>query len=98
MVSFKKKLQKLKQAIRTWNAPKKLNDNHLRKGHQSRLSLINTKVDQGNATSEDLNARVSSMKILSDIDKKEASDLAQKVKIKWSIEGDENTSFFFMEC
>ena len=95
MVAFKKKLQNLKQVIRNWNATKKLTDNQLRKEHQSKLSLIDNKVDQGIATSDDLNAWVSSIKILSDIDKKEASDLAQKAKIKWSIEGDENTSFFF---
>ncbi|GJS72623.1 RNA-directed DNA polymerase, eukaryota, reverse transcriptase zinc-binding domain protein [Tanacetum coccineum] len=34
------------------------------------------------------------MKILSDIDCKEASDLAQKEKVMWALEGDENTSFF----
>nr|GEV68415.1 RNA-directed DNA polymerase, eukaryota, reverse transcriptase zinc-binding domain protein [Tanacetum cinerariifolium] len=62
--------------------------------HQYRFSSVDTKVDQGTATSEDLNTQVSSMKILSYIDKKEASDLSQKAKIKWSIEGDENTSFF----
>nr|GEZ00908.1 RNA-directed DNA polymerase, eukaryota, reverse transcriptase zinc-binding domain protein [Tanacetum cinerariifolium] len=67
MLSFKKKLQNLKQVIR---------------------------VDQGTATSDDLRCRVSSMKILRDIKRKEVSDLAQKAKIKWAIEGDENTSFF----
>ncbi|GJX76532.1 RNA-directed DNA polymerase, eukaryota [Tanacetum coccineum] len=94
MVSFKKKLQNLKQVIRTWNATKKSFNNQLRKEHQALLSSIDVKVDQGSATTEDINARVSSMKVLSDIDKKEASDLAQKAKIKWAIEGDENTSFF----
>ena len=94
MVSFKKKLQNLKQVIRTWNATKKLTDNQMRKEHQALLSSIDIKVDQGSATPDDINAQVSSMKVLSDIDKKEASDLAQTAKIKWAIEGDENTSFF----
>ncbi|GKB47772.1 putative RNA-directed DNA polymerase, eukaryota, reverse transcriptase zinc-binding domain protein [Tanacetum coccineum] len=67
MISFKKKLQNLKQVIRAWDSSKKLSDNQLRKEHQTRLSLINAK---------------------------EASNLAQKAKIKWVIEGDENTSFF----
>ncbi|GKF53766.1 hypothetical protein Tco_0160676, partial [Tanacetum coccineum] len=66
----------------------------LRKECQAKLSLIDNKVDQGIATSHDLNDRVSSLKNLNDIDKKEASDVAQKAKVKWSIEGDENTSFF----
>ncbi|GKC15050.1 hypothetical protein Tco_1011832, partial [Tanacetum coccineum] len=54
----------------------------LRKEHQAKLSLIDNKVDQGIATSHDLNDRVSSLKILNDIDKKEASDVAQKAKVK----------------
>ncbi|GKC45716.1 RNA-directed DNA polymerase, eukaryota, partial [Tanacetum coccineum] len=94
MISFKKKLQNLKQVIRTWSSSKKLSDNQMKKEHQNCLSLIDAKVDQGTATSDDLNLRISSMKILSDIDRKEASELAQKAKVKWALEGDENTSFF----
>nr|GEW98038.1 hypothetical protein [Tanacetum cinerariifolium] len=63
------------------------------KEHQSRLSLIDVKVDQGVATRDDLNCRISSMKILSDINLKEASDIAQKAMVKWAIGGDENTFF-----
>ncbi|GJZ68083.1 RNA-directed DNA polymerase, eukaryota [Tanacetum coccineum] len=51
-------------------------------------------VVQNIATREDLIDRAASMKIIGDIDRKEASDLVQKTKIKWDIEGDENTSFF----
>nr|GEY14186.1 hypothetical protein [Tanacetum cinerariifolium] len=32
--------------------------------------------------------------ILGDINRLEANDIAQKAKVKWAIEGDENTSFF----
>ncbi|GJZ21486.1 putative RNA-directed DNA polymerase, eukaryota, reverse transcriptase zinc-binding domain protein [Tanacetum coccineum] len=94
MISIKKKLQNLKQVIHAWSTSKKLSDNQIKKEHQSRLSLIDAKVDQGVATRDDLNCRISSMKILSDIDRKEASDIAQKAKVKWAIEGVENTSFF----
>nr|GEZ22920.1 putative RNA-directed DNA polymerase, eukaryota, reverse transcriptase zinc-binding domain protein [Tanacetum cinerariifolium] len=51
-------------------------------------------MDQGTSTREDLNYKVSLMKILGDIERKEVSDLAQKSKIKWVIEGDEKFSFF----
>nr|GEU79910.1 RNA-directed DNA polymerase, eukaryota, reverse transcriptase zinc-binding domain protein [Tanacetum cinerariifolium] len=80
MISFKKKLQNLKQVIRTWSSSKNLLDNQMKKEHQNHFSLIDAKVDQGTATSDDLNLHISSMKILSDIDRKEASDLAQKAK------------------
>ncbi|GJU11118.1 hypothetical protein Tco_1133514 [Tanacetum coccineum] len=82
----------IKAKIRPKNL--QLSDNQLRKEHQSRLSLIDVKMDQGTATREDLNCRVSLMKILGDIERKEVSGLAQKSKIKWAIEGDENSSFF----
>ncbi|GJT35339.1 putative RNA-directed DNA polymerase, eukaryota, reverse transcriptase zinc-binding domain protein [Tanacetum coccineum] len=95
MISFKKKLQNLKQVIRTWSSSKKLLDNQMKKEHQNCLSLCDAKVDQGTTTSDDLNLRISSMKILSNIDRKETSDHAQKVKVKWALEGDENTSFFY---
>ncbi|GJY46340.1 putative RNA-directed DNA polymerase, eukaryota, reverse transcriptase zinc-binding domain protein [Tanacetum coccineum] len=94
MTSFKKKLQHLKSAIRAWSTSKSLTDNQIKKDHQNRLSLIDAKVDHGVATSDDLNCRIASMKLLSDIDRKEASDIAQKSKVKWALEGDENTSFF----
>ncbi|GJR98227.1 RNA-directed DNA polymerase, eukaryota, reverse transcriptase zinc-binding domain protein [Tanacetum coccineum] len=69
-------------------------DNQMKKEHQDRLSLTDAKVDQGSASSDDLTLRISSLKILGDIERKEASNLAQKAKVKWALEGDENTSFF----
>nr|GEX22282.1 heat stress transcription factor A-4c-like [Tanacetum cinerariifolium] len=74
------------------SSSKKLSDNQMKKEHQDWLSLIDAKVDQGSASSDDLTLRISSLKILGDIERKEASDLAQKAKVKWALEGDENTS------
>nr|GEW80402.1 RNA-directed DNA polymerase, eukaryota [Tanacetum cinerariifolium] len=51
---------------------------------QTRLS-----VDQ-----ELLNKRVNVMNSLHDLEKLKATEIAQKVKINWSIEGDENSKFF----
>ncbi|GJT59727.1 RNA-directed DNA polymerase, eukaryota, reverse transcriptase zinc-binding domain protein [Tanacetum coccineum] len=82
MISFKKKLQNLKKVIHAWSTSKKISDNQIKKEHKSRLSLIDAKVDQGVGTRDDLDCRISSMKILSDIDRKEASDIAQKAKKK----------------
>nr|GEU45670.1 reverse transcriptase domain-containing protein [Tanacetum cinerariifolium] len=55
-------------------------------------NIIEIKVDQNIVTREELIDRAASMKIVGEIDRKEA--LAQKAKIKWAIKGDENTSFF----
>ncbi|GJU55544.1 RNA-directed DNA polymerase, eukaryota [Tanacetum coccineum] len=94
IISFKKKLQNLKHVIRAWNLSKRAADNSLKKEHTTILSQVDAKVDLGTATSEDINNRLSSMKILSEIERNEARDIAQKAKVRWAIEGDENTSFF----
>ncbi|GJS87974.1 putative reverse transcriptase domain-containing protein [Tanacetum coccineum] len=46
------------------------------------------------ASEEDFINRRDSTKILDEIQCLETKDLAQKAKIKWAIEGDENSSFF----
>ncbi|GKB52504.1 putative RNA-directed DNA polymerase, eukaryota, reverse transcriptase zinc-binding domain protein [Tanacetum coccineum] len=45
-------------------------------------------------TDLDLLNRSDSIRILDDLNRLEASDLAQKARIKWAMEGDENSSFF----
>ena len=94
LVSFKKKLQNLKLKIQEWVASNKTSSFHLKQEHHARLSLIDSKVDQGCATNEDFKNRIDSLKILGELDRLESKDLAQKAKVKWALEGDENTSFF----
>ncbi|GJU79479.1 putative RNA-directed DNA polymerase, eukaryota, reverse transcriptase zinc-binding domain protein [Tanacetum coccineum] len=55
---------------------------------------VNVDLLDGETQANMLHVRIASMKLLSDIDRKDASDIAQKVKVKWALEGDENTSFF----
>ncbi|GJW27979.1 RNA-directed DNA polymerase, eukaryota, reverse transcriptase zinc-binding domain protein [Tanacetum coccineum] len=94
LISFKKKLQNIKHVIREWAASKILKSHKLKKEHQSRLSDIDVKTDNSCASDEDFLNRRESIKILGDIDCREASDFAQKSRIKWALEGDENSSFF----
>nr|GEZ64769.1 RNA-directed DNA polymerase, eukaryota, reverse transcriptase zinc-binding domain protein [Tanacetum cinerariifolium] len=51
-------------------------------------------IDEKNPYLELISRRIHVMNSLQDMEKLEASELAQKVKIKWSIEGDENSRFF----
>nr|GEW44479.1 putative RNA-directed DNA polymerase, eukaryota, reverse transcriptase zinc-binding domain protein [Tanacetum cinerariifolium] len=94
MVLFKKKLQNLRKVIRAWVGANKAASFVVKKFHQSRLSSIDAKIDQGIASEEDFKNRKDSLHTLGDIDRMEAKDLAQKAKVKWALEGDENTSFF----
>ncbi|GJZ84431.1 putative RNA-directed DNA polymerase, eukaryota, reverse transcriptase zinc-binding domain protein [Tanacetum coccineum] len=94
LISFKKKLQNLKRVIREWVALQRSISLTLKKDHLMRLSSVDTKIDQGLASEMDLCDRRESIHILGDLDKREASDIAQKSRIKWALEGDENSNFF----
>ncbi|GJT85273.1 RNA-directed DNA polymerase, eukaryota [Tanacetum coccineum] len=90
LVSFKKKLQHLKRVIRDWIATKRSDSSKLKKEHLSHLSSIDVLIDQGRATDLDLLNRRDSIRLLGDLDRIEATDLAQKARIKSALEGDEN--------
>nr|GEV62280.1 hypothetical protein [Tanacetum cinerariifolium] len=82
------------RVIRDWIATKKHESTKLKQEHVLRLATIDAKIDKGIANDLDFKNRRESIKVLGDVDRLEASDLAQKARIKWAMEGDENTSFF----
>lgn len=94
LISFKKKLQHLKRVIREWIVIKRLDSSKLKKEHLSRLLSIDNMIDQGLVTSLDLFNRHEPTRILGDLNRLEEGDHAKKARIKWALEGDENTSFF----
>nr|GEV72878.1 putative RNA-directed DNA polymerase, eukaryota, reverse transcriptase zinc-binding domain protein [Tanacetum cinerariifolium] len=94
LVAFKKKLQNLKKIIREWVASKKSSSYNLKKEHLKRLSSIDVKVDLGCASEEEFLYRKDSLKFLGELERLESKDLYQKAKLKWALEGDENTGFF----
>nr|GEY71858.1 RNA-directed DNA polymerase, eukaryota [Tanacetum cinerariifolium] len=55
---------------------------------------IDKKLDGGNISNEILLKRMELTRKLHDINQMEARDYVQKSKIKWAIEGDENSKFF----
>ncbi|GJY17363.1 putative RNA-directed DNA polymerase, eukaryota, reverse transcriptase zinc-binding domain protein [Tanacetum coccineum] len=82
------------KAIKEWVGLEKARSYALKKNHQTIPSFIDAKIDQGCASEDDFKARPDFLNILGNQDRMEAKDLAQKDKIKWALEGDENTSFF----
>nr|GEU52410.1 putative RNA-directed DNA polymerase, eukaryota, reverse transcriptase zinc-binding domain protein [Tanacetum cinerariifolium] len=60
-----------------------------------RLFVINKLFDSGHSNEELVNERTSLLNELHNINKCLSLDMAQKVKVRWAVEGDENTKFFY---
>nr|GEY51908.1 RNA-directed DNA polymerase, eukaryota, reverse transcriptase zinc-binding domain protein [Tanacetum cinerariifolium] len=76
---FMKKLKFLKMKIQTW---------------VSKLRTIDSKIDRGEGNDSDINRRHNIIRLIRDIENVDTLEMAQKVKIKWAIEGDENSKIY----
>ncbi|GJY93181.1 RNA-directed DNA polymerase, eukaryota [Tanacetum coccineum] len=81
----------------TWNNLSIMETNKisLRERPQSRISELDKLIDKGLSNNDIINERISLLKDIHDLDKRHSSDLAQKAKIQWAIEGDENSKYFY---
>ncbi|GJZ91894.1 RNA-directed DNA polymerase, eukaryota, partial [Tanacetum coccineum] len=93
MGKFMNKLKFLKGKIREWTKGKRVNTNNHKTKLKEQLAEIDILVDKGESNSEILNNHAIISKSLQDIHKLESIELDQKAKIKWGIEGDENTKY-----
>nr|GEW14517.1 hypothetical protein [Tanacetum cinerariifolium] len=64
------------------------------KKYKEELEALDAAIDKGNGSDEIVNKKMEVINSMHHIDKIQAMDMAQKAKIKWSIEGDENSRFF----
>ncbi|KAL4563411.1 hypothetical protein LXL04_027452 [Taraxacum kok-saghyz] len=93
-INFKNKLKRLKDQIKIWHKDMQNSKTETRKGLVSRLQQIDGLVDSGDASENLLYERLDNLKQLEDIDKAANLDYMQKSKLKWVVEGDENSKFF----
>ncbi|GJU46696.1 RNA-directed DNA polymerase, eukaryota, reverse transcriptase zinc-binding domain protein [Tanacetum coccineum] len=93
MIRLKKKLQLLKKKIRGWVMDYKRQQVGRVNDLKAKLSVIDKELDQGRVSSDDLLlSRMESMKLLHDFQSSINRDNIQKAKIRWAIEGDENSN------
>nr|GEY58685.1 RNA-directed DNA polymerase, eukaryota [Tanacetum cinerariifolium] len=78
MKNLIRKLKHLKAKIREWN----------------KLATVDAIIDCGNGNEEIVEKRMGIINDLQNVDKLYLIEMAQKAKIKWSIEGDENSRYF----
>nr|GEW01855.1 zinc finger, CCHC-type [Tanacetum cinerariifolium] len=94
MIRFKKKLQDLKAIIRCWVKDKRMHRSGEKNSIKNVLSDIDKEVDRGVVSDTNLFRRLELQRKLHDINQMKAKDSFQKSKIKWAIEGGENSKFF----
>ncbi|GJW74963.1 RNA-directed DNA polymerase, eukaryota [Tanacetum coccineum] len=88
------KLKYLKKKIREWNFIDKQRRSMNKDKYKVELAALDSIIDQGNGNEDIFKQRSEIAANLVHIDKLRSDEMAQKAKINWSIEGDENTSFF----
>nr|GEU76828.1 RNA-directed DNA polymerase, eukaryota [Tanacetum cinerariifolium] len=88
------KLKHLKNNVRVWNKTKNNSNRDAKAQLKLELEVVDLCIDNGNGTVEDIKRRGELVNKLQDIDKLHALEMAQKAKVKWAVEGDENSSFF----
>ncbi|GJT53905.1 RNA-directed DNA polymerase, eukaryota [Tanacetum coccineum] len=94
MLRLLKKLKHFKGEIRLWVKDKNDKNKNHKKRLKNMLTGIDSSLDKGDVSSDILEERLNIMHKLSDLENMVSLELAQKAKIKWSIEGDENSKFF----
>ncbi|GJX19405.1 RNA-directed DNA polymerase, eukaryota [Tanacetum coccineum] len=94
MIRFKKKLQDLKVQIRSWVNDMRRGVNGEKDCIKNELSSIDKILDRGDDPVPHLLRRSELQRNLYNINQMESKEYIQKSKIKWAIEGDENSKFF----
>ncbi|GJV90425.1 RNA-directed DNA polymerase, eukaryota, reverse transcriptase zinc-binding domain protein [Tanacetum coccineum] len=94
MSKLMKKLKFLKEQIRMWIKANKDKSKNNKQDLKADLNKIDLMLDKGDANSDILSKRMDVIKSLQELDKLDTMEMEQKTKIKWAIEGDENSKYY----
>nr|GEZ31712.1 RNA-directed DNA polymerase, eukaryota, reverse transcriptase zinc-binding domain protein [Tanacetum cinerariifolium] len=94
LIRFKKKLQDLKKTIRAWIRDTNKSYVGVKKSISDELVVIGKILDTGAVSDELLANRLDLSHKLHELNQLDLKEAAQKAKVKWAIEGDENSKKF----
>nr|GFB24787.1 RNA-directed DNA polymerase, eukaryota [Tanacetum cinerariifolium] len=88
------KLEYLKEKIRIWARLHKESLNNRKRILKDELSDLDGVIDKGEGSDVDGHRRREVVRLIQEVKKVDAIEVAQKAKIKWVIEGDENSRYY----
>ncbi|GKE52618.1 RNA-directed DNA polymerase, eukaryota, partial [Tanacetum coccineum] len=88
------KLKYLKGKIREWNGVSRSKVGLVKTQYKKELEGIDEIIDRGKGDEEVIGRRVDIINKIHDIENIQSMEMAQKAKVRWAIEGDENSRFF----
>nr|GEX73061.1 RNA-directed DNA polymerase, eukaryota, reverse transcriptase zinc-binding domain protein [Tanacetum cinerariifolium]GEX86564.1 RNA-directed DNA polymerase, eukaryota, reverse transcriptase zinc-binding domain protein [Tanacetum cinerariifolium]GEX87187.1 RNA-directed DNA polymerase, eukaryota, reverse transcriptase zinc-binding domain protein [Tanacetum cinerariifolium] len=91
---FMNKLKYLKEKIQIWARLHKESLNSRKSIHKAELADLDGVIDKGEGSDADGHQRREVVRLIQEVEKVDAMKLAQKAKIKWSIEGNENSKYY----
>ncbi|GJZ16403.1 RNA-directed DNA polymerase, eukaryota, partial [Tanacetum coccineum] len=91
---FMGKLKFLKDCIRTWSSDYKTKSRCETHVLKEELRVCDEKIDKGMGSTDVVQNRMEILNKINQVQKNQSSEISQKAKIKWAIEGDENVKFF----
>ncbi|GJU86013.1 RNA-directed DNA polymerase, eukaryota, partial [Tanacetum coccineum] len=94
LICFKKKLQDLEKIIRGWIFQQNLSKKEMKASLLKQLVDIDKQLENGVKNREMLFESMEVSRRLHNLNQSDLNDAAQKAKVKWAIEGDENSKFF----
>lgn len=93
-VTLKLKLQTLKNNVKAWRNSVVLKNTIAIQELKAKVESFDIKAENNGLDGRDIVERLPALKKIKDMEHLNNMDLMEKAKIKWAIEGDENSKFF----